>query len=368
MPAKELTPFTDSQKYVLEQLDAVSRQSDDEQKQLYCKGNKASIDPTMNTNASAETTRTNSPEQTNNVFRISIQNSFEKAICLPHLSAWNRLEYPENFVRGRLAVQLIAKGLFMKRETGWLLCNCVLSRQGQLVIYSEESSLKGYAVNINRAKKIVIQCGKLDQSNMTAKIVKLKPYCLLTIKWNFGAILMNLLEQQIAEWRQFILDVYEQTSSNNRTLSSPLSDSISRKKQETAEALPLDKAQTNPGDKIRNGKSGSVGYTAKSGKHSDAIHSTSFKSVNSSMKENSMDTTRTAMSLSPVAVNTNNSSDLNPCLKQLSRRHTLGAHMHLNSSYKKTPIPDWADDFESTPLPNRFRMTKEYFERCGKSG
>ncbi|KAI1728325.1 hypothetical protein DdX_00496 [Ditylenchus destructor] len=368
MPAKELTPFTDSQKYVLEQLDAVSSQSNIEQKQLYLKGNKAIIDPTMNASASDATINTSSPEQTNNVFRISIQNSFDKVICLPHLNAWNRLECPENFMRGRLAVQLISKGLIMKRETGWLLCNCVLSRQGQLVIYSEESSLKGYAVNINRAKKIVIQCGKLDQSNMTAKIVKLKPYCLLTVKWNFGALLINLLDEQIAEWRQFVLDVYEQTSSINRPLSSPLSDLISRKKHENAEALPLDEAHTNSNDKIRSEKSGSVRYTAKFGKSSDAIHSTSTKSVNSSTKENSTDTTHTAMSLSPAGVNANNSSDLNPSLKQLSRRHTLGAHMHLNSSYKKTPIPAWADDFESTPLPNRFRMTKEFFERCGKSG
>lgn len=78
MPAKELTPFTDSQKYVLEQLDAVSSQSNIEQKQLYLKGNKAIIDPTMNASASDATINTSSPEQTNNVFRISIQNSFDK--------------------------------------------------------------------------------------------------------------------------------------------------------------------------------------------------------------------------------------------------------------------------------------------------
>lgn len=280
----------------------------------------------------------NSSMKSANVFRISIQDSLDKVVELPSLCVWDRLESPANFMRGRLPIQLRTKGFLIRRETGWMGCYCLISRQGHLIVYAREKDLKGYAVNLSKAKKVVISCGKV-QENSSAKKKVFKKYCLLTIKWKFGTISINLLENQIHEWRRFILDAYEQNFESHPfscTLSNSMNQNENTPQQEREDDhTPRIKFQHDD-DVFCNANYDEIG----SG-DGDLVGRDGFSP---------MEFLTSSDKVSRVAEKSTNN---------VRRRHSEAAWIHSKSHYDKKPLPDWVNDFGTA---NRFRLTKEYFE------
>uniref|UniRef100_A0A915DXP8 Uncharacterized protein n=1 Tax=Ditylenchus dipsaci TaxID=166011 RepID=A0A915DXP8_9BILA len=238
----------------------------------------------------------NSSMKSANVFRISIQDNLDKLVELPSLCVWDRLESPGNFMRGRLAIQLKTKGFLIRRETGWMGCYCLISRQGHLIQGKEDHHICGKVHEISDGKKV------------------LKKYCLLTVKWKFGAISINLLENQfksggVSSWMHM-------SRTFNRILSRRNNDVVRR-----AHFEDVGNADGNEEDR----DSSSLEFSTSVGKVSQVAE-------------------KSALFQPPNTVR---------------RRHSEAAWMHSKSRYDKKPLPEWINDFGTA---NRFRLTKDYFE------
>lgn len=76
---------------------------------------------------------------------------------------------PIVLVQGSLTIQVRPNGIF-RRDSGWITCHCILSTKGYLMIYAKEYLLKGYAVNLSRAKKLNVSCERLLNKDGIVKV------------------------------------------------------------------------------------------------------------------------------------------------------------------------------------------------------
>jgi len=116
---------------------------------------------------------------------ISIPDKVKK-VPLPPISAWDRVldASPSSVVACVAKVDIVNyKRLFFGGvDIG--PADCIISSDGYIVIYKDESALDGYAFDLTRAKSMRVK----EEIDFRGKTKKMK----VAIKWTFGKLTLSL--------------------------------------------------------------------------------------------------------------------------------------------------------------------------------
>ncbi|KAH7724850.1 hypothetical protein AAVH_07439 [Aphelenchoides avenae] len=128
-------------------------------------------------------------------------------VDLPDPAIWNKAKYTTEFYE-LLTVRIRQCGYLFNRDSDWKTLRCVLTPKGYFIIYEKDKDLKGYAVNLHTATKLSMKSrSKFDEPQSGSSLKK--ENCLVTLKWPFGTVSVDLTQQQVSRWRRAILDAYE---------------------------------------------------------------------------------------------------------------------------------------------------------------
>uniref|UniRef100_A0A914M125 DUF7778 domain-containing protein n=2 Tax=Meloidogyne TaxID=189290 RepID=A0A914M125_MELIC len=142
------------------------------------------------------------------LFVIRVQHEFTKKAVLPPLDVWKRVLDRGSFRFASLDVTIKRRGLFgIERAVSYGIHTCVLSKQGHLVIYTDNWKHEGFTVNLSKAARAEFKCKtqkvktrKMFLSTTTQRI------CNVRVKWNFGSIKIRLPESLVLDWGCAILE------------------------------------------------------------------------------------------------------------------------------------------------------------------
>nr|CAD2181929.1 unnamed protein product [Meloidogyne enterolobii] len=137
------------------------------------------------------------------LFVIRVQHEFTKKAVLPPLDVWKRVLDRGSFRFASLDVTIKRRGLFgIERAVSYGIHTCVLSKQGHLVIYTDNWKHEGFTVNLSKAARTEFKCKtqKMFLSTTTQRI------CNVRVKWNFGSIKIRLPESLVLDWGRAILE------------------------------------------------------------------------------------------------------------------------------------------------------------------
>uniref|UniRef100_A0A914M3L0 Uncharacterized protein n=1 Tax=Meloidogyne incognita TaxID=6306 RepID=A0A914M3L0_MELIC len=88
------------------------------------------------------------------LFVIRVQHEFTKKAVLPPLDVWKRVLDRGSFRFASLDVAIKRRGLFgIERAVSYGIHTCVLSKQGHLVIYTDNWKHEGFTVNLSKAAR-----------------------------------------------------------------------------------------------------------------------------------------------------------------------------------------------------------------------
>uniref|UniRef100_A0A915LT78 DUF7778 domain-containing protein n=1 Tax=Meloidogyne javanica TaxID=6303 RepID=A0A915LT78_MELJA len=93
------------------------------------------------------------------LFVIRVQHEFTKKAVLPPLDMWKRVLDRGSFRFASLDVTIKRRGLFgIERAVSYGIHTCVLSKQGHLVIYTDNWKHEGFTVNLSKAARAEFKC------------------------------------------------------------------------------------------------------------------------------------------------------------------------------------------------------------------
>uniref|UniRef100_A0A914M601 DUF7778 domain-containing protein n=1 Tax=Meloidogyne incognita TaxID=6306 RepID=A0A914M601_MELIC len=93
------------------------------------------------------------------LFVIRVQHEFTKKAVLPPLDVWKRVLDRGSFRFASLDVTIKRRGLFgIERAVSYGIHTCVLSKQGHLVIYTDNWKHEGFTVNLSKAARAEFKC------------------------------------------------------------------------------------------------------------------------------------------------------------------------------------------------------------------
>uniref|UniRef100_A0A1I8B7K6 PH domain-containing protein n=1 Tax=Meloidogyne hapla TaxID=6305 RepID=A0A1I8B7K6_MELHA len=142
------------------------------------------------------------------LFVIRVQHEFTKAsslykAVLPPLDVWKRVLDRSSFRFASLDVTVKRRGLFrIERAVSYGIHTCILSKQGHLVIYTDNWKHEGFTVNLSKAASAVFKCKtqKMFLSTTTQRV------CNVHVKWHFGSVKIRLPESLAVDWGRAILE------------------------------------------------------------------------------------------------------------------------------------------------------------------
>uniref|UniRef100_A0A915LKW2 DUF7778 domain-containing protein n=1 Tax=Meloidogyne javanica TaxID=6303 RepID=A0A915LKW2_MELJA len=138
------------------------------------------------------------------LFVIRVQHEFTKKAVLPPLDVWKRVLDRGSFRFASLDVTIKRRGLFgIERAVSYGIHTCVLSKQGHLVIYTDNWKHEGFTVNLSKAARAEFKCKTQKQMFLSTTTQRI---CNVRVKWNFGSIKIRLPESLVLDWGRAILE------------------------------------------------------------------------------------------------------------------------------------------------------------------
>uniref|UniRef100_A0A915LVQ3 PH domain-containing protein n=2 Tax=Meloidogyne TaxID=189290 RepID=A0A915LVQ3_MELJA len=123
---------------------------------------------------------------------------------LPPLDVWKRVLNRGSFRFASLDVTIKRRGLFgIERAVSYGIHTCVLSKQGHLVIYTDNWKHEGFTVNLSKAARAEFKCKTQKQMFLSTTTQRI---CNVRVKWNFGSIKIRLPESLVLDWGRAILE------------------------------------------------------------------------------------------------------------------------------------------------------------------
>nr|CAD2165909.1 unnamed protein product [Meloidogyne enterolobii] len=137
------------------------------------------------------------------LFVIRVQHEFTKKAVLPPLDVWKRILDRGSFRFASLDVTIKRRGLFgIERAVSYGIHTCVLSKQGHLVIYTDNWKHEGFTVNLSKAARTEF---KFITRNHKMFLSRTRRIGTVRVNWNFGSIKIRLPES-LLDWGHAIFE------------------------------------------------------------------------------------------------------------------------------------------------------------------
>lgn len=155
------------------------------------------------------------PKDSDVLFRIPLSAALHK-VDLPPLDIWNKLDSATSNLQDLLSIQVRKRGFFVDSESSIRWVHCVASPKGYLVVYLKEEKLRGYALDISLAKKIVVESLGKKYAKRKGWAGGEKDYTTVELKMKNGSLKLLLApDDSSSKWIDMLLSFSSQKSPTN---------------------------------------------------------------------------------------------------------------------------------------------------------